>query len=41
MNWGVVMFAGVGLMCAIAYVFQGRKIYTGPVKTVMGREHEL
>jgi hypothetical protein len=41
MNWGVVMFAGVGFLCAIAYALQGRKIYSGPVKTVMGREHEL
>ena len=41
MNWGVVMFVGVGFLCAVAYALQGRKIYAGPVKTVMGREHEL
>lgn len=41
MNWGVVMFGGVGILCAIAYALQGRKIYTGPVKNVVGREHEL
>lgn len=40
MNYGVVMFVGVGLCCLASYVVQGRHIYRGPVATVMGREHE-
>jgi len=40
-NWGVVMFGGVGIMCAISYALQGRKIYRGPVSTVEGRQHEF
>lgn len=41
MNWGVVMFVGVGIVCLLSYLLQGRKIYSGPVATVMGREHDL
>lgn len=40
MNWGVVMFVGVGMLCAMSYAVQGRKIYHGPVSTVLGREHD-
>ena len=36
-NWAVVLFAGVFILCFILYFFQGRKIYTGPVVTVQGR----
>ncbi|KAJ7471670.1 amino acid/polyamine transporter I [Mycena galericulata] len=38
MNYGVVMFGGVGAMCAVSYWVQGRHIYKGPVATVVGRE---
>jgi hypothetical protein len=31
MNYGVVMFGGVAIICAIYYVVHGRKVYTGPV----------
>jgi amino acid transporter len=41
MNWGVVMFVGVAIVCALSYAVQGRKIYKGPVSTVVGREHDL
>jgi amino acid transporter len=39
-NWSVVIFVGVGIVCSFMYYFQGRKIYSGPVVTVMGRENE-
>ncbi|KAJ7821642.1 amino acid permease-domain-containing protein [Mycena leptocephala] len=38
MNYGVVMFGGVGAMCAVSYWVQGRHVYKGPVATVVGRE---
>ncbi|KAJ7772241.1 GABA permease [Mycena metata] len=40
MNYGVVIFGGVGAMCAVSYWVQGRHIYNGPVATVMGRERD-
>ena len=39
-NWGVVMFFGIALISAFWYMIVGRKIYKGPVSTVMGREHD-
>ncbi|KAJ7681611.1 amino acid/polyamine transporter I [Mycena rosella] len=38
MNYGVVMFGGVGAMCVVSYWVQGRHVYKGPVATVIGRE---
>ena len=38
-NWSVVMFFGVLFLCAIMYVFQGRKVYVGPVTSI--RAHRL
>ncbi|KAH8895963.1 amino acid transporter [Thozetella sp. PMI_491] len=40
MNYGVVMFVGVAFLCLVSYIFEGRRIYKGPVATVVGREHE-
>ncbi|KAK5123914.1 hypothetical protein LTR85_002111 [Meristemomyces frigidus] len=34
MNWGVAMFGGAGILCAIYYVVQGRKVYVGPVARI-------
>jgi len=37
-NWSIVLFGGVAIICAFMYYVQGRKIYTGPVATVEGRD---
>lgn len=34
MNWGIAMFGGVALICALYYVVHGRKAYVGPVARV-------
>ena len=34
MNWGIAMFGGVAIVCAIYYAVQGRKVYVGPVARV-------
>lgn len=31
MNWGIAMFGGVALICAVYYGVHGRKAYRGPV----------
>ncbi|OAL24287.1 hypothetical protein AYO20_10714 [Fonsecaea nubica] len=36
-NWSVVLFFGVMIISGVFYVVQGRKVYTGPVVTVEGR----
>ncbi|CAN8104703.1 unnamed protein product [Discula destructiva] len=33
-NWAVVIFTAVFIACLVAYHFQGRRIYQGPVKVV-------
>jgi amino acid transporter len=34
MNWSVVLFMGVFILCLLTYIVQGRKIYNGPVTIV-------
>ncbi|KMP00312.1 GABA permease [Coccidioides immitis RMSCC 2394] len=36
-NWGVVMFLAVACASLVMYFVQGRKVYEGPVSTVIGR----
>lgn len=36
-NWSIVLFFGVFLIAGFFYLVQGRRIYTGPVATVEGR----
>jgi hypothetical protein len=31
MNYGVVMFGGVAIICMVYYFVHGRKVYRGPV----------
>ena len=38
MNWGIAMFGGAGILCAIYYFVRGRKVYVGPVARVTKRE---
>lgn len=37
MNWGIVLFVGVFIICGIVYAAQGKKQYRGPVALVEGR----
>jgi hypothetical protein len=32
MNWGIVMYGGVIILCTLCYVFQGRKTYPPPTE---------
>jgi amino acid transporter len=32
MNWGIVMYGGVIILCTLYYVFQGRKTYSPPTE---------
>ncbi|KAK5702006.1 hypothetical protein LTR97_004824 [Elasticomyces elasticus] len=34
MNWGIAMFGGASIICAIYYVVKGRHVYVGPVARV-------
>ncbi|OAT10936.1 GABA permease [Blastomyces gilchristii SLH14081] len=36
-NWSIVIFSGVVIISLVMYFVQGRKTYTGPVTTVVGR----
>jgi amino acid transporter len=37
-NWSVVIFAGVGIISVIMYLARGRRVYSGPVASVAGRQ---
>lgn len=37
-NWSLVIFMGVTIISLVMYFVQGRKVYTGPVTSVTGRE---
>lgn len=37
-NWSSVIFSGVAILATILYIFQGRRIYFGPVVLVAGRQ---
>ena len=39
-NWAPVMFVAVVMGALITYYFQGRRVYTGPVAIVQGRQEE-
>ncbi|KAF2003153.1 amino acid permease 2 [Amniculicola lignicola CBS 123094] len=39
-NWAVVMFVGVSILCAVDYLFRGRKNYKGPVVLIEGWKGE-
>ncbi|THZ18855.1 GABA permease-like protein [Aureobasidium pullulans] len=39
-NWAPVMFVAVVVGALITYYFQGRRVYTGPVAIVQGRQEE-
>jgi amino acid transporter len=36
-NWSVVIFSGVTVIASFMYLVQGRKMYSGPVTSVVGR----
>ena len=38
MNWCVVMFVGVAVLCVIMYFVRGRHIYIGPVELIEARK---
>lgn len=37
-NWSIVIFSAILLLSLVMYYFQGRKIYSGPVVSVAGRQ---
>jgi choline transport protein len=35
MNWGIAMFGGVAVLCALNYIVYARRVYRGPVVNVV------
>jgi choline transport protein len=35
MNWGIAMFGGVAVLCAVNYFVYARRVYRGPVVNVV------